>query len=179
MTAYVSGGIIEPSIRSPPRMVRRTLRASPSTSTGTVSGSPPKTSPSRDLTRNDHDDWTLAAAVISPYTDGPTITSSSTSAAGAARDDLRRDEGLADGTESALGNLVKLDNIVNYPVTEGSVSVLWTAETDAFTTTCIARSSVLLRCCPSVPSFGYVGRTRGTKFTDPNIIPDFGRVPPL
>lgn len=132
----------------------------------------------RDLTRNDHASWTLAEADISPYYDGPTITSSSTSAAGSAQTIFAVTKVLADGTESVVGNLIKLSNIVNYPVTEGSVSILWTAETDAVYYN-VYRSIVSVS---EVLSFGaelgYVGRTKGTKFTDPNIIPNFGRVPP-
>ena len=132
----------------------------------------------RTLTRNDHDSWTLAAVSISPYYDGPTIGSFSTSAAGDAETLFAVTKVLSDGTESVVGNIIKADNIVNYPVTEGSVSVLWTAETDALYYN-VYRSIVSVS---EVLSFGtelgYIGRTKGTKFTDPNIVPDFGRVPP-
>lgn len=132
----------------------------------------------RTLTRNDHDSWTLAEADISPYYDGPTITSSSTSAAGNAQTIFAVTKVLSDGTESIVGNIVKISNIVNYPVTEGAVSVLWTAETDAVHYN-VYRSIVSVSEVLSFGSeLGYVGRTRGTKFTDPNIVPDFGRVPP-
>lgn len=132
----------------------------------------------RTLTRNDHDDWALAEADISPYHDGPTIGSSSTSAAGDAQTIFAVTKVLADGTESVVGNLLKIDNIVNYPVTEGSVSILWTAETDAVFYN-VYRSIVSISEELSFGSeLGYVGRTKGTKFTDPNIVPDFGRVPP-
>ena len=132
----------------------------------------------RTLTRNDHDSWTLAEADISPYYDGPTIGSFSTSVAGDAETIFAVTKVLSDGTESVVGNLAKCDNIVNYPVTEGSISILWTAETDAVYYN-VYRSIVSVS---EVLSFGaelgYVGRTKGTKFTDPNIVPDFGRVPP-
>lgn len=132
----------------------------------------------RTLTRNDHDDWTLAQAVISPYYAGPTVTSSSTSKVGDAQTIFAVTKVLADGTESVVGNIIKLDNIVNYPVTEGSVSILWGPETDAAYYN-VYRSIVSISEELSFGSeIGYVGRTRGTKFTDPNILPDFGRVPP-
>lgn len=131
------------------------------------------------LTRNDHADWTLAETVISPYYDGPTIDSSSTSKVGTAQTIFAVTKVLADGTESVPGNLVKLNNIVNYPVTEGSVSILWAAESDAAFYN-VYRSIVSTSEVLSFGSqLGYVGRTKGTKFTDPNIVPDFGRVPPL
>ena len=132
----------------------------------------------RTLTRNDHDDWTLAEADISPYYDGPTIGSFSTSAAGDAETLFAVTKVLSDGTESVIGNLIKADNIVNYPVTEGSISILWTAETDADYYN-VYRSIVSVSESLSFGAeLGYVGRTRGTKFTDPNIVPDFGHVPP-
>lgn len=132
----------------------------------------------RTLTRNDHADWTLAEETISPYYGGPTIGSSSTSTAGHAQTIFGVTKVLADGTESVVGNLVKLENIVNYPVTEGSVSVLWAAESDAAYYN-VYRSIVSITEVLSFGSeLGYIGRTKGTKFTDPNIVPDFGRVPP-
>lgn len=179
MTAYASGGIIEPiyQITSPYDSTdlddlsfdqyRDRLRITS------------KDFAIRDLTRTDHADWALSEAEISTYEDGPTIGSSSVSAAGDAETIFAVTKVLEDGTESAVGNLVKLDNIVNYPVTEGSVSILWTAETDAVYYN-VYRSIVSVSQSLSFGSeLGYVGRTRGTKFTDPNIIPDFGRVPPI
>lgn len=132
----------------------------------------------RTLTRNDHADWVLAEADISPYYGGPTVTSFSTSAAGDAETIFGVTKVLADGTESTLGNLVKADNIVNYPVTEGSISVLWAAEEDAVYYN-VYRSIVSKSESLSFGTeLGYIGRTKGTKFTDPNIVPDFGRIPP-
>ena len=132
----------------------------------------------RTLTRSAHASWALATADISPYYDGPAITSFSTSTAGSAQTIFGVTKVLEDGTESVLGSLSKLTAIVNYPVTEGSVSILWTPETDAVYYN-VYRSIVSVS---EVLSFGtelgYVGRTKGTKFTDPNITPDFGRVPP-
>lgn len=178
MTAYASGGIIEPVYRivSPYGQefldglyfdqYRDRLRITS------------KDFAIRDLTRIDHDNWTLAVASISPYEDGPVIIASSVSAAGSAETIFSVTKVLPDGTESALGNLVKISSMVNYPVTEGSVSISWTAETDAEYYN-VYRSIVSVTETLSFGSeLGYVGRTRGTKFTDPNIIPDFGRVPP-
>lgn len=177
-TAYSSGGIIEPvyQITSPygeedleglsfdqyrDRILITSLDFAP-----------------RNLTRTDHASWALAVANISPFYDGPTITSSSTSVAGSAQTIFAVTKVLPDGTESIVGNLIKLTSIVNYPVTEGSVSILWTAETDAAYYN-VYRSIVSVSEVLSFGSeLGYVGRTKGTKFTDPNITPDFGRVPP-
>lgn len=178
MTAYTSGGIIEPvyQIASPYGQehleglsfdqYRDRLRITS------------KDFKTRDLTRTDHASWAIAVADISPYYDGPEITSSAVSAAGNAETIFSVTKVLSDGTESALGNLVKISSMVNYPVTEGSVSILWTAESDAEYYN-VYRSIVSVSQTLSFGAeLGYVGRTRGTKFTDPNIIPDFGRVPP-
>lgn len=132
----------------------------------------------RGLTRNGHTDWVLEEVEISPFYLGPTITSSSVSAAGDAQTIFSVTKVLADGTESAVGNLFLLDNAVNYPVTEGSVSINWTAEEDAAFYN-VYRSIVSVSEELSFGSeLGYVGKTKGTKFTDPNIIPDFSKVPP-
>jgi hypothetical protein len=178
MTAYASGGIIEPvyEITSPYGaehleglsfdQYRDRLRITS------------RDFAVRDLVRADHASWSIDVADISPYAEGPEITNSSVSAAGNAETIFSVTKVLSDGTESALGNLVKISNMVNYPVAEGSVSILWAAETDAEYYN-VYRSIVSVGEDLSFGSeLGYVGRTRGTKFTDPNTIPDFGRVPP-
>lgn len=179
MAAYTSGGIIEPVYQISTPYGEEDLEGLAFDQYRDRIRITSKDFAIRDLTRLDHDSWTLTAASISPYYDGPTITGSSTSAAGAAQTIFAVTKVLSDGTESVLGNLVKLDNIVNYQVIEGSVSILWTAETDAVYYN-IYRSIISVSEELSFGSeLGNVGRTRGTKFTDPNIIPDFGRVPPV
>lgn len=134
--------------------------------------------PPHNLIRNDHTDWDLDEADISPYHEGPTLSGSTTSSAGDAQTIFAVTKVLADGTESVIGNMLKADNIVNYPVTEGSVSITWVREDDA-TYYNIYRSIVSVSEVLSFGSeLGYVGKSKGTKFTDPNIIPDFSKVPP-
>lgn len=134
--------------------------------------------PPHDLIRNDHDDWDIDETVISPYYEGPTIGSSTASDVGDAQTIFSVTSVYEDGTESSLGNLFKVSNIVNYPVTEGSVSITWTADPEAVEYK-IYRSVISVSESLSYGSeLGYAGRTRGTKFTDPNIIPDFGQTPP-
>lgn len=131
-----------------------------------------------DLIRNDHDDWDITLTAISPYSEGPTITADSQSDAGDAQAIFGVTSILADGTESVLGNLWKISGMVNYPVTEGSVSIEWTADEDAVEYK-VYRSIVSVSEDISFGAeLGYLGRTKGNKFTDPNIIPDFGKTPP-
>lgn len=135
--------------------------------------------PTCDLTRDDHTDWSIDLVEISPYNEGPTITGSSASAAGDAETIFAVTALYADGTESSVGNLFKVTAVVNYPTTEGSVSIAWTPDPDAIEYK-IYRSVVSVTESLSYGSeLGYAGRTQGAKFTDPNIIPDFGQTPPV
>lgn len=178
MSAYVSGGVIEAVYRVATPYEASDLDGLYFDQYRDRLRITSKSFSIRDLTRTDHTDWALAEADISPYVDGPTIDDSSASAAGSAETIFAVTKVLRDGTESAFGNLVKLDNIINYPVTEGSVSIMWAAESDAVYYN-VFRSVVSVSESLSFGSeLGYIGRTQGTKFTDPNIIPDFGRVPP-
>ena len=135
--------------------------------------------PVQNLTRNDHTDWVLAEEEFSPYSDGPNITGFSTSVAGSAQTVFAVTKILEDGQETPAGAKSLASSIVNYPATEGSVSITWSPESDALEYY-VYRSivSVTETLTPGV-ELGYVGRTSGTKFTDPNIIPDFTRAPPL
>lgn len=135
--------------------------------------------PIRDLTRNDHTNWVLSDVDISPFHNGPSITSSSMSAAGSAETIFSVTAVYADGTESTLGNLYKLSAMVNYPVTEGSVSITWTNDPDAVSYN-VWRSVISVSEILSYGSqLGFAGSTTGNKFTDPNIVPDFGKTSPL
>ncbi len=135
--------------------------------------------PIHDLTRTDHTDWAITETEISPYAEGPTIGSSSASAAGDAQTIFSVTSLYEDGSESALGNLFKIASVVNYPSTEGSVSINWTADPEAVEYK-VYRSIVSVTEDLSFGSeLGYAGRTTGTKFTDPNIIPEFGQTPPV
>jgi hypothetical protein len=133
----------------------------------------------RDLTRLGEANWTLALAQISAFYAGPTISAGTSSASGTAQVLFAVTKILADGTESIIGTPFKLSNIVNYTATEGSVSVTWPADPDAIAFH-VYRSVVSTSEVLSFGSeLGYVGRTLGTKFTDPNIVPDFGKTPPI
>ena len=135
--------------------------------------------PVKNLTRNDHTDWVLSDEVFSPYSDGPDITSFSTSTAGAAETVFAVTKILEDGQETPSGAKALAYLIVNYPATEGSVSINWTAESDAVEYFVYRSIVSVTETLTQGAELGYVGRTSGTKFTDPNIIPDFSRAPPI
>jgi hypothetical protein len=135
--------------------------------------------PPHDLTRLGEADWTLTEADISKFAKGPSITGGTSSSSGNAQVIFAVTKTLEDGTESISGNPFKLSNIVNYTATEGSVSISWAPADDAVSYS-VYRSIVSTNEVLSFGSeLGYVGRTKGTKFTDPNIVPDFGRAPSL
>jgi hypothetical protein len=110
--------------------------------------------------------------------EGITITGSSESDTGEAQVVFAVSKVLADGTESAIGPPAKVENIINYTAQEGSVSVTWAPDSDAsyynVYRSIVSIGEVLLEGT----ALGFVGRTHGTKFTDPNIVPDFTHVPP-
>lgn len=141
--------------------------------------------PPQNLVRADHADWSLEGTEISPYSEGPTISSYTASTPSDGNIDEKARVIFAvssvyeDGSESSIGNPFRIKNIVNYTVTEGSVSIYWSADPDAVEYK-VYRSVVSVQENLSLGSeLGYAGRTRGTKFTDPNIVPDFGRVPQI
>lgn len=134
--------------------------------------------PIRTLTRSDHTDWAFNDEDISPYHEGPEITSATASATGSAQVVWGVTAIFADGSESVLGPRYLQSGVVNYVATEGSVSIAWAQDPDAVYYN-VYRSIVASgQDLNEGADLGYVGRTYGTKFTDPNIIPDFTRVPP-
>ena len=144
--------------------------------------------PVRNLIRSDNPlDGTLAAdgnvwhiedEVIGSDTVGPTITGSTHSATGAAQVLFGVTSVYSDGTESILGALYHITGIVNYPATEGSVSITWTQDPLAVYYNVYRSIVSVTEVLSSGTEVGFVSQVKGTKFTDPNIIPDFTRVPP-
>jgi len=134
--------------------------------------------PVYNLIRHDHANWELVVEEISPFIAGVDITAGTASATGTAQTVFAVTKVLADGTESSVGAPFRLSGVINYVAQEGSVSVTWPASADAayynVYRSVVSVGEILLEGA----ELGYVGRTHGTKFTDPNIIPDFTRVPP-
>ena len=134
--------------------------------------------PTYNLIRTDHTDWELVIEDISPFISGITITDTEFSNSGNASVIFAVTKVLEDGTESAAGPPTKITGFRNYSIEGGAVSIMWAADADAVYynvyRSVIANNLLLSSGSP----LGYLGRAHGTKFTDPNIIPDFTHVPP-
>lgn len=136
--------------------------------------------PVYNLIRNDHTDWDLEIEEVSPFVAGITITGLNSSDTGNAATIFGVTRVLDDGTESALGPPALMDNIENYTVERGSVSITWAPDSEAkfynVYRSVVASGSQLTS---SGSPLGFLGRSHGAKFTDPNIIPDFTHTPPI
>lgn len=132
----------------------------------------------RGLTRTSHTSWSIAELDFTDDKVGPSVSSDSKSSAGDAQTIFGITSVYEDGSESAIGAPYKVSSAVNYPVTEGSVSILWSPDSDAVSYNVYRSVVSVLESLSYGSELGYAGSTRGTKFTDPNISPDFGRVPP-
>lgn len=126
--------------------------------------------------------WELVNEVIGTNKIGPTISSYTSSAipdGGKPADVLFAVSAVyADGTESLRGPIKHISGIVNYPATEGSVSINWAVDADAVYYNVYRSIVSVSETLSSGTELGFIGQVKGTKFTDPNIIPDFTRTPP-
>lgn len=85
---------------------------------------------------------------------------------------------LADGSESVMS--VPADVMsVDIAATAGSITVGWATVTGAGTYNIYRAPASVSGSVPVGSLFGYVGTAYGTQYTDSNITPDFGQVPPL
>lgn len=134
--------------------------------------------PVYNLIRHDHTNWELVIEEISPFIEGVEITGSSASDTGPAEVVFAVTKVLNDGTESAVGPPFRLSGIINYTAEEGSVSIVWVPEADAKYYNVYRSIVSVTETLLEGTALGFAGRTYGTKFTDPNIIPDFTHVPP-
>jgi hypothetical protein len=134
--------------------------------------------PVYNLVRHDHTNWELAPEDISPYVPGVAITGTSKSKSGSASVIFALTKVLADGTESAIGPPTKISSMVNYSATEGAASISWAQDPDAVFYNIYRSVIVTTEDLSSGSPLGYIGRSYGTKFTDPNIVPDFTHIPP-
>ena len=135
--------------------------------------------PIYNLVRNDHADWALTAEVIGISASGPTITSHTVQTAGSAIVIFAVTAVFADGTETERGPLYTISDTNNYTITEGSVSITWTPVIGAVSYNIyrsIVSSSISL---DSGVELGYAGKSTSGDFVDPNIIPDYGKKPPV
>jgi len=122
--------------------------------------------------------WRLEDEQIGVSAFGPTILDVTASATGEAQTLFAVTSVYVDGSESIRGPLFPAVGIVNYPATEGSVSVTWEADPRAIRYNVYRSIVSISEVLTSGSEVGFIGQTKGTKFTDPNIIPDFTRTPP-
>lgn len=122
--------------------------------------------------------WYLEDEVIGTNSVGPTINGFTVSSTGEAQTIFAVTSVFPDGSESIRGPLFLADGLVNYPATEGSVSITWDIDPLAAYYNVYRSIVSVTETLTSGVEVGFIGQTRGTKFTDPNIIPDFTRVPP-
>jgi hypothetical protein len=126
--------------------------------------------------------WHIEDEVIGSDVIGPTIQSHTSSAIptdGAEAEVIFAVSSVyADGSESIRGPMYHISGIVNYPATEGSVSVVWDPDPLASYYNVYRSIVSVTEVLSSGTELGFVGQAKGTKFTDPNIIPDFTRTPP-
>lgn len=122
--------------------------------------------------------WSLFDETIGVSGRGPAITGSSASDTGDAQVVFAVTSVYEGDEETVRGPAFLITGIVNYTATEGSVSVTWAADPDALYYNVYRSIVSVTETLTSGTELGFVGRSRGTKFTDNNIIPDFGRTPP-
>lgn len=134
--------------------------------------------PPKELIRSDHASWAISDSSIAPFIAGVNVTGHSASDTGSASTVFGVTKVIEDGSESVLGNLRNPSSIVNYPATEGSIQVSWAAASDAKYYN-VYRSVVGLNAQYEGAELGYLGRSYGTSFVDPNIIPDYTKTPSI
>lgn len=133
--------------------------------------------PIYNLTRLDHDDWTLALESIGNNNPVPTISSVVASGAGTAAVGYAVAAVMPDGSEGRASLVYPVSAIVNFTSVAGSVTVNWAAIPGAVSYV-VYRTRVIANGQISVgDQLGYLGTTKATTFVDSNIIPDFTKAP--
>lgn len=85
---------------------------------------------------------------------------------------------VVNGVESYAAATAQAENVVNMTLTTGHINLDWTAVSGA-TEYRIYRSLVFPDSpWPSGAEHGYIGKTTGLTYQDPNITPDFTKTPP-
>lgn len=137
-----------------------------------------------ELARIAADNWTLStityAAGISPPAGTPTAVASVTTASNATTYQYvvtAVDEDT--GAESVASNIAQVTNSVNIGQTAGTITVSWTAVTNAEYYNVYKTTPAYNTTIPVGVIFGYAGFATGVSWLDTNIIQDFSKTPPL
>lgn len=133
--------------------------------------------PVRNLVRHDHADWEFTEEQIGNDEDPPTSLFATASGSGTAATAYAVSAIMADGTETIPCIPILVDNMVNFTVEEGSVTVSWAAKAGA--KEYIVYRTIVVSSGPvnAGTQMGFLTRTFGTSFTDSNVVPDFSKSP--
>lgn len=83
-----------------------------------------------------------------------------------------------DGSESVASAIIDVPNAVNISATAGTITLSWTGVVDVNQYNIYKASPGYGAEIPVGSLFGFAGMAYGTSFTDSNIVPDLGQVPP-
>ncbi len=133
----------------------------------------------RNLTRTDHDAWTLTNIVPAAGIAAPVITAATASAAGTAAYRYQVTAVSATGEESVASNDGYITAAVDITATAGANTITWGVVSGAayynIYRSPVARNSAAV---PIGVDCGYIGSSYGTQFVDSNVTPDFAQSPP-
>jgi len=131
------------------------------------------------LTRTDHADWDLVEEIPGVSLAAPTIDSHTVQVAGTANLLFAVTAVAEDGSESERSALYVISNTNNYTVEAGSVAIEWTPVAGAVSYN--VYRSIVSSTLPldGGAELGYAGKSTSNQFVDPNIIPDYGKKPPI
>jgi hypothetical protein len=141
--------------------------------------------PPYDLTRTDHDNWTLAEVNFNPSIATPTGVAVTTTAVGPVYYSYLVTAIDADGNESAPSAVVTVASVdLTNSTTPPTITVTWSSVNGAsfyrvyktFRTTRVPTAAT--SSAYSSSQFGLLGATVGISFEDANIAPDFATRPP-
>lgn len=133
----------------------------------------------RTLTRTNHTSWSLTVAALgSVGVSAPSSLSATASGADSASIAYTVTAVDQNGKETPLAEIKTLASIVKYDTTAGSVTFTWNAAAGAKHYN-VYRSIIFPAGAEVGQQLGYIGRSYGTSFVDPNITPDFTKTPPV
>lgn len=85
----------------------------------------------------------------------------------------------ANGQESLPTSPAAVANAVNIGTTAGTITLTWSAATNAVSYNVYKAELSIASAVPSGAAFGFIGSCTGVSFVDSNIVPDFTTTPPI
>lgn len=141
--------------------------------------------PPYDLTRTDHNAWTISEVDFAPNVLPPSGVAGGTTAAGTVRYSYCVTAVDADGNESVASAIVTVASVdLGNAATPPTITITWNPVTDAafyrvyktFRTTTAAAAGTT--GAQAASQYGLVGATAGLSFEDANVAPDYITRPP-